>query len=52
MESHSDGQDIGYFPRTLWTMILALGSSEPALHRDLEAAAWKLIPLACMCGDL
>jgi hypothetical protein len=30
-ESHSDGQDAGYFPRTLWTMFLALGSSEPPL---------------------
>jgi hypothetical protein len=30
-ESHSDGQDAGYFPRTLWTMLLALGSSEPPL---------------------
>jgi hypothetical protein len=28
-ESHSDGQDAGYFPRTLRTMHLALGSSEP-----------------------
>jgi hypothetical protein len=24
----------------------------PALHRDLEAAMWKLIPLACTYGDL
>jgi hypothetical protein len=31
MESHSDGQEVGYFPRTLWTMLLALGSSEPPL---------------------
>jgi hypothetical protein len=30
-ESHSDGQNVGYFPRTLWTMLLALGSSEPPL---------------------
>jgi hypothetical protein len=30
-ESHSDGQDVGYFPRTLWTMLLVLGSSEPLL---------------------
>jgi hypothetical protein len=29
MESHSDGQDVGYFPRTLWTVLLALGSSKP-----------------------
>jgi hypothetical protein len=28
-ESHSDGQDAGYFPRTLRTVLLALGSSEP-----------------------
>jgi hypothetical protein len=30
-ESHSDGQDAGYFPRTLRTLLLALGSSEPLL---------------------
>jgi hypothetical protein len=30
-ESHSDGQDDGYFLRTLWTVLLALGSSEPSL---------------------
>jgi hypothetical protein len=30
-ESHSDGQDAGYFPRTLWIVFLALGSSEPPL---------------------
>jgi hypothetical protein len=29
--SHSDGQDAGYFSRTLWTALLALGSSEPSL---------------------
>jgi hypothetical protein len=26
-ESHSDGQEAGYFPLTLWTVLLALGSS-------------------------
>jgi hypothetical protein len=31
MESHGDGQNAGYFPRTLWTMLLALGYSEPLL---------------------
>jgi hypothetical protein len=31
MESHSDGQNAGYFPRTLRTMLLALGYSEPPL---------------------
>jgi hypothetical protein len=30
-ESHSDGLDAGYFPRTLQTVLLALGSSEPPL---------------------
>jgi hypothetical protein len=30
-EAHSDGQEAGYFPRTLRTMLLALGSSEPPL---------------------
>jgi hypothetical protein len=31
MESHSDGQNAGYFLRTLRTMLLALGFSEPPL---------------------
>jgi hypothetical protein len=30
-ESHSDGQNAGYFPRTLWTVVLALGYSESPL---------------------
>jgi hypothetical protein len=30
-ESHSNGQNAGYFPRTLQTVLLALGSSEPPL---------------------
>jgi hypothetical protein len=30
-ESHSDGQDVGLFSRTLRTVLLALGSSEPPL---------------------
>jgi hypothetical protein len=30
-ESHSDGQDADYFPRTLRTVLLALGFSEPPL---------------------
>jgi hypothetical protein len=52
-EAHNDGQDAGYFSRTLRTVLLALGSSEPpALHRGPEAAAWKLVPLVCTCGDL
>jgi hypothetical protein len=31
MKSHSDGQDAGYFLRTLRTVLLALGSNEPSL---------------------
>jgi hypothetical protein len=31
MESHSDGQNAGYFLMTLQTMLLALGYSEPLL---------------------
>ena len=30
-ESHSDGQNARYFPRTLWTVLLALGYSESPL---------------------
>jgi hypothetical protein len=30
-ESHSDGQNVGYFPRTPRTVLLVLGSSEPSL---------------------
>jgi hypothetical protein len=30
-KSHSDGQNAGYFPRTLRTVLLALGYSEPPL---------------------
>jgi hypothetical protein len=30
-ESHSDGQEAGYFSRTLRTVLLALGSNEPSL---------------------
>jgi hypothetical protein len=31
MESHSDGQNAGYFFRTIWIVLLALGYSEPPL---------------------
>jgi hypothetical protein len=33
-ESHSDGQRAGYFLRTLRTLLLALGYSEPPLFVD------------------
>jgi hypothetical protein len=31
MESHRDGQNVGHFLRTMWTVLLALRSSEPPL---------------------
>jgi hypothetical protein len=31
MESHNDGQNVGYFLRTQQTVLLALGYSEPPL---------------------
>jgi hypothetical protein len=31
MEFHNDGQNAGYFPRTLRIVLLALGYSEPPL---------------------
>jgi hypothetical protein len=34
-ESHSDGQHVGYFSRTLRTLLLALGYSEPPLFVDV-----------------
>jgi hypothetical protein len=41
-ESHNDGQNAGYFPRTLWTVLLALGSSEPPLFIET---------LRLLCGN-
>jgi hypothetical protein len=34
-KSHSDGQNAGYFPRTLRVVLLALGYSEPPLFVDV-----------------
>jgi hypothetical protein len=36
MESHSDGQHVGYFPRTLRTLLPALGYSETPLFVDIS----------------
>jgi hypothetical protein len=36
MESHSDGQHAGYFPRTLRTLLQALGYSETPLFVDIS----------------
>jgi hypothetical protein len=53
MESHNDGQNARYFPRTLRTVLLALRYSEPpTFHRCLKAASCELVPLVCACGDL
>jgi hypothetical protein len=41
-ESHSDGQEAGYFLRTLRTVLLALGSSEPPLFIEI---------LRLLCGN-
>jgi hypothetical protein len=50
-ESHSHGQNAGYFLRTLQTVLLALGYSEPPTFcRCPEVALWELVPLAC-AGD-
>jgi hypothetical protein len=35
-ESHSDGQNVGYFLRTLRTVLLALGYSEPPLFVGVQ----------------
>jgi hypothetical protein len=43
MESHSDGQNAGYFPRTMRTVLLELGSSEPPLF---------IGTLRLLCGNL
>jgi hypothetical protein len=51
-ESHSDGQDAGYFPRTLRTVLLALGSSEPTLFIGTLRLLRGNVPLACTCGNL
>jgi hypothetical protein len=34
-ESHSDGQNAGYFPGTLWTVLLALGYSKAPLFVEV-----------------
>jgi hypothetical protein len=48
-ESHSDGQDAGYFPRTLRTMLLALGSSEPPLFIGTPRLLRGNSYLWCVC---
>jgi hypothetical protein len=49
MESHSDGQNAGYFPRTLWTVLLALGYSEPPLFISVPRPLHGNSYLWCVC---
>jgi hypothetical protein len=48
-ESHSDDQNAGYFPRTLRTMLLALGSSEPQLFIGTSRLLHENSYLWCVC---
>jgi hypothetical protein len=49
MESHNDGQNVGYFLRTLRTVILALGSSEPPLFIGTSRLLRQNSYLWCVC---
>jgi hypothetical protein len=40
-ESHSNGQRAGYFPRTLWTLLQALGYNEPPLYISVSRLLHK-----------
>jgi hypothetical protein len=48
-ESHSDGQNAGYFPRTLRTVLLALGSSKPPLFVGALRLLCGNSHLWCVC---
>jgi hypothetical protein len=48
-ESHNDGQFAGYFPRTLRTVLLALGSSEPPLFIGTPRLFHGNSYLWCVC---
>jgi hypothetical protein len=48
-ESHSDGQNTGYFPMTLQTVLLALGYSEPPLFIGVLTLLHGNSYLWCMC---
>jgi hypothetical protein len=49
MESHSDGQNASYFLRTLRTVLLALGSSEPLLFIGTLRLLRGNSYLRCVC---
>jgi hypothetical protein len=48
-ESHSDGQRASYFPRTLRTLLLALGYSEPPLFVGVLRLLHGNSYLWCVC---
>jgi hypothetical protein len=48
-ESHSDGQNAGYFPRTLQTVLLALGYIEPPLFIGVPRLLCRNLYLWCVC---
>jgi hypothetical protein len=48
-ESHSDGQDAGYFLSTMRTVLLALGSSEPLLFIGTPRLLRGNSYLWCVC---
>jgi hypothetical protein len=48
-ESHSDGQVAGYFSRTLRTVLLALGSTEPPLFIGAPRLLCGNSYLWCVC---
>jgi hypothetical protein len=47
--SHNDSQNAGYFPRTLRTMLLALGSSKPPLFIGTPRLQRENSYLWCVC---
>jgi hypothetical protein len=49
MESHSDGQNAGNFPRTLRTVLLALGYSESPLFVGVLRLLRRNSYLWCVC---
>jgi hypothetical protein len=48
MESHSDGQNAGYFSRTLHTVLLALGYSEAPLFVSIPRLLHGNLYLWCL----
>jgi hypothetical protein len=49
MESHTDGQNVGYFSRTLQIMLLGLGYSEPPLFISVLRLLCGNSYLWCVC---